>query len=97
MRFQIVTCNSVYDLNGRYKESYHEIHEIDNLRNGDHLIATINSIVSNNKLFKDINDTLDSVIVSGDDNILLNRVINFFKRHSIGVDIIEAETAMSIM
>lgn len=92
MRIQIVTCNTVME-NGKYKDSYHEIHEIDNLRSVEHVIATVNSIISNNKLFKDSNDTLDSVIVSGSDYSIVNKVIDFFTRHQ-NVAVMGAETAM---
>ena len=95
MRVQIVTCNNTYE-NGKYKESYHEIHEIDNLKCMEHIIATVNSVISNNKLFKGANDTLESVIISGSDNAMINKVISFFTKYasSSNVTIIGAETAM---
>lgn len=93
MRIQVVTCNTVRE-NGKYKDSYHEIHEIDNLKNVDHIIATVKSIVTNNELFKDANVTLDSVIVSGSDYSVINKVIDFFTRQQSKVSIMGAETAM---
>lgn len=93
MRVQIVTCNNTYE-NGKYKESYHEIHEIDNLRSMEHIVATVNSIISNNKLFKGANDTLESVIISGSDNMMIDKVISFFTKYSSSVSIMGAETAM---
>lgn len=93
MRVQIITCNTKRE-NGKYKDSYHEIHEIDNLRSVEHLIATIDSVISNNQLFKDINDTLDSIIVSGNDTNILNMVIDHYNKYKSSVPIMSAETAM---
>lgn len=96
MRIQVITCNTKRE-NGKYKDSYHEIHEIDNLRCIDHIIATVNSIVSNNQLFKDINDTLDSVIISGDNNDIIDKVIKHYNKYGSDVPIMGAETAMLLM
>ena len=95
MRIQVVTCNTVRE-GGKYKDSYHEIHEIDNLKNTEHIIATVKSIVLNNELFKDSNVTLDSVIVSGSDYGVINKVIDFFNMQQSKVSIMGAETAMMI-
>lgn len=97
-RLQIVTCNNTYDNNGKYLESFHEIHEIDNLRNIYHIIVTITNVVNTNLLFMDENTKLDSVILCGSDMGILLKIVNHFKENPIGnINIIEAETAYSMM
>lgn len=92
MRIQIFTCNDVFQ-NNKYKESYHEIHEIDNIYCLDHIIATIDSIVSNNLRFKTKDTKLNSVIISGDNMEMINEVINHYENNKPEVDIFGAETA----
>ena len=92
MRIQIVTCNSVYE-NGVYIKGFHEIHEIDNLQNKEHIVATIKPIVANNIFFKPENATLDMVIISGNNVSIIEKVVDHFKSNPIGVEIIETETA----
>ena len=92
MRVQIVTCNTHYD-GKQFIGTYHEIHEIDNLRNVDHIIYTISSIIKNHIRFKPINDSLDMVIICGSNFKMIQDAVNHFKDHPIGVDIIETETA----
>ena len=93
MRIQIVTCNTKRE-NGKYKGSYHEIHEIDNLRNIDHIISTIDSIITNNLLYKDITDVLDFVIISGDNTSILDMIMSHYLKYPSFVSIMSAETAM---
>lgn len=92
MRIQIFTCNDVYQ-NNKYKESYHEIHEIDNIYCLDHIIATIDSIVSNNLKFKTKDTKLNSVIISGDNNKIISQVISYYLQNKSEVEIFGAETA----
>ena len=77
----------------KYKESYHEIHEIDNIYCLDHIIATIDSIVSNNLRFKTKDTKLNSVIISGDNMEMINKVISHYENNNSEVDIFGAETA----
>ena len=92
MRIQIVTCNSVYN-NGKYTGGYHEIHEIDNLQNTDHIKATIKSVVTNHLSFKPNNSKLDMVIISGTDFKAIQDVIKYYEENSLGTKIVETETA----
>ena len=108
MIFQIVTNNSKY-VDMKYVSSYHEIHEITGLRNSQHVIATINSIVANNLLFKECGATLlpgyeeypieydtklDSVIISSDDQETLKKVMDHYKENPLSVKVEEVEAHM---
>ena len=74
--------------------TYHEIHEIDNLRSVTHIVFTIESIVRNHMLFKPKNDSLDTVIICGSNYEMIKDVIKYFEIDPIGVQIVETETAL---
>lgn len=95
MLTRIITCNSIYQ-NKKYISGFHEIHEIDNLQNYNHMIATINSIVSNNISFKPSDTTLDRVIISAEDEDMINSVIRYYDRNPIDVEVMEVEMAISL-
>lgn len=95
MRIQIVTCNNKY-MDGKYTESYHEIHEIDNLNGLNHSISTIKNIIHDNLLYKPENCMLESVIISGDDSNIIDNIIGHFIMNPIGVIIHSAETACMV-
>lgn len=67
---EVLTYNSMY--NGeKCVGGYHEIHEIKNLQNIKHLIATIDSIVKNNLLYGCDETMLESISVfCGDKSII---------------------------
>lgn len=97
MIVQIVTCNNTY-YKGTYVNSYHEIHEVNNLQGvneSNHIIDIINEIVANNILFKSKNDILDSVIVSCNDSIILDEVMTYYEDNPSIVNIMGAESAWS--
>ena len=91
MRMQIITCNSLYQ-NDKYLSGYHEIHEIDNLQNKEHIIGTVQSIVLLNMLYKPDNSILDNIIISGDNNDIIQEVVQFYNENPIDVPVIETET-----
>lgn len=98
MRIQVVTCNNTY-YKGTYVNSYHEIHEITNLQSindADHIISIVNDIVTNNILYKANNDVLDSVIISCNDSIILDKIIKYYEENPSLVNIMGAETAMGM-
>lgn len=97
MILQIVTCNNTY-YKGTYVNSYHEIHEVNNLQGvnqSDHIIDIVNEIVTNNILFKPDNDVLDSVIISCNNSIVLDEVITYYEENPSLVNIMGAESAWS--
>ena len=68
---------------GEYVKAYHEIHEINNLQNVDHIIATVNSVVHNNLLYKNDDTVLTDVFISCSNNTFQKTVIQFFKNNPI--------------
>lgn len=79
----IIITNNVLLKDGECVGGYHEIHEIHNLMNPKHIIATVKSVVDNNLLFKDDDTTLTDVYVSFIDNNekMEEEVINHFKEN----------------
>lgn len=95
MIIQIVTCNNTY-YKGTYVNSYHEIHEISNLRGVNqsvHIIDIVNEIITNNILFKPDNDVLDSVIISCNDSNILDEVMTYYEENPGIVNVMGAESA----
>lgn len=94
MRIQVVTCDSLYDKNGKYVDGSHEIHEIDNLKHIDHIKATLNSIIVNHLLYMEEDMVLDMIIISGNETETIDTLIEYCKEYHVGVEIASAETAM---
>ena len=74
---EIFTSNSAYE-NGVCVGGYHEIHKINYLRNTQHLIATIESIVNNNLMYGCDDTVLEDVMVSCDDQKVVNEANKHF-------------------
>lgn len=93
-RIQVVTCNSEY-VGGKFIGTYHEIHEIDNLRNVSHMIFAVHSVITNHLMFKPDEDILDMVIVSGNNSDMIKRVVEYFELDPMKVKVIETQTVYS--
>ena len=74
---EIFTSNSAYE-NGVCVGGYHEIHKINYLRNTQHLIATIESIVNNNLMYGCDNTVLEDVTVSCDNQKVIDEINKHF-------------------
>ena len=70
---EIMTCNSMYEI-GKCVGGYHEIHKINYLRNMQHLIATIDSIIKNNLLYGCDDTVLENIVVSCTDQKIIEEV-----------------------
>lgn len=70
---EILTSNATYE-NGECVGGYHEIHKINYLQNTQHLIATIDSIIKNNLLYGCDDTVLEDVMVSCDDQKVVDKV-----------------------
>ena len=64
---------------GEYVKAYHEIHEINHIQNVEHIIATVNSVVHNNLLYKNDETTLTDVFISCSNDEFQETVIGYFK------------------
>ena len=76
--FIVITCNSLIK-DGKYVKGYHEIHEINCAHNVNYMIATINSIVKNNLLFKEDDTKLTDVFISCSNEEFTKAVIDHYK------------------
>ena len=74
---EIFTSNSMYE-NGKCVGGYHEIHKINYLQNAHHLIATVESIIKNNLLYGCGDTVLEDVMVSCDDQKVVDEVNKHF-------------------
>lgn len=68
---------------GEYVKGYHEMHEIHNISNADHIIATIESVIENNIKFKNDDTVLTDVFISCTDEDIEKQVIKYFKENPI--------------
>ena len=80
----IITCNS------KFKDSkciggYHEIHKINMLKNFDHLISTVNNILSNNIIYGCDDTILECIFVQSSDDELVDKINNYFVNYGIPV------------
>ena len=73
----IITSNSLMR-DGEYVKAYHEIHEINNLSNVDHIIATVESVIHNNLKFKNDDTVLSDVFISCSDDDFKREVLKHF-------------------
>lgn len=77
---EILTSNASYE-NGKCVGGYHEIHKINYLKNAQHLIATIDSIIKNNLLYSCDDTVLEDVVVSCNDQKVVDEVSKHFNGH----------------
>ena len=68
---------------GEYVKAYHEIHEINNLSNADHIIATVDSVIHNNLKFKNDDTVLSDVFISCSNENYQREVIKHFSLNPI--------------
>ena len=68
---------------GEYVRAYHEIHEINNLSNVDHIIATVESVIQNNLKFKNDDTVLSDVFISCSNEDYQREVIKHFSLNPI--------------
>ena len=78
----IITSNSLMR-DGEYVKAYHEIHEINNLQNVDHIIATVDSVIHNNLKFKNDDTVLSDVFISCSNEDYQREVIKHFSLNPI--------------
>ena len=76
-KVEIFTSNSAYE-NGVCVGGYHEIHKINYLRNAQHLIATVESIVNNNLMYGCDDTILEDITVSCDDQKVIDEINEHF-------------------
>lgn len=87
---RIMTCNAKYE-NGEVVGGYHEIHEVKYINGAKHIIATIESIIANNLLYKNDLTVLEAVNVECTKS-LVNPLSNYFTGYSpAGVKIYVSE------
>lgn len=77
---EILTSNATYE-NCECVGGYHEIYKINYLQNAQHLIATVESIIKNNLLYGCGDTVLEYVMVSCDDNKVVDEVGKHFNGH----------------
>lgn len=78
----IITSNSLIR-DGEYVKAYHEIHEINHIQNINHIIATVDSVVHNNLLYKNDDTTLTDVFISCSDDQFQKLVIDHYKNNPV--------------
>lgn len=76
MKAKIVTCNSVFE-DWECVGGYSEVHDICDLSNKEHLIATIDSIIKNNLLYECEDTILEAVIIYCNDH----RTVEYITEH----------------
>lgn len=82
MRVIITTFNVLYK-NYEVVEGYSEVHEINRISNIKHLIATIESVVTNNITYKNDKTVLNAIIVSCDDDKVCDVLIKYYDAFQI--------------
>ena len=82
---------TIITLNKSEIKDYHEIHEIKNLSNPNHIIATVKSVAENNIIFKNDGTELAAVFISFyEDNLeMRDDVIKYFRENPIDGVLIE--------